>query len=147
MIGDVNGKTRNMRLLVLLSSSWLFAGSSSIAYHVSCLDRKADLSRHRFAQIASTVATEDNKRSVQELIGHVRQHEWDALKIYKDFRGDQNAVLVYSIIGPHSRGMVILIRDPFELFEPAELYLQEQLSPDEVAAVTALAPAEDWQEF
>jgi hypothetical protein len=112
-----------------------------------CSVCSADLSRHRFAQIASTVATEDNKRSVQELLGHVRQHEWDALTIYKDFRGDQNAVLVYSITGPHSGGMVILIRDPFELYEPAELYLQEQLSSDEVAAVTALAPAEDWQEF
>lgn len=77
----------------------------------------------------------------------MRQHEWDALTIYKDFRGDQNAVLVYSITGQHNGGMVILIRDPFELYEPAELYLQEQLSPDEVAAVTALAPAEDWQEF
>jgi hypothetical protein len=54
---------------------------------------------------------------------------------------------VYSITGPHNGGMVILIRDPFELYEPAELYLLEQLSPDEVAAVTALAPAEDWQEF
>jgi hypothetical protein len=40
---------------------------------------------------------------------------------------------------PHAGGMVILIRDPFELYEPAELYLQEQLSPHEVAAVTALA--------
>lgn len=55
------------------------------------------------------------------------------------FRGDQNAILVHSITGPHVGGMVILIRDPFELYEPAELYLQEQLSPNEVAAVTALA--------
>ena len=112
-----------------------------------CSVCSADLSRHRFAQIASTVATGDNKRSVQELLGHVRQHEWDALTMYKDFRGDQNAVLVYSITGPHDGGMVMLIRDPFEPDEPAELYLQEQLGAEEVAAVTTLAPAEDWQEF
>jgi hypothetical protein len=112
-----------------------------------CSVCSADLSKHRFAQIASTVATKDNKRSVQELLSHVRQHRWGALTRYKDFQPTQNAVIVYSITGPHSGGMVILIRDPFELYEPVELYLQEQLSPDEVTAVTALATAVDWQEF
>lgn len=107
----------------------------------------ADMSRHRFAQIASTVATEDNKRNVQELLSHVRQHQWEALTRYKDFRSNQNAAVVYSITGPHNGSMVVLIRDPFELYEPAELYLQEQLSPDEAAAVALLAPAGDWQEL
>jgi hypothetical protein len=107
----------------------------------------ADLSRHRFAQMASTVATKDNIRSVQELLRHLQQHEWDALTRYKDFRGDQNAVLVYSITGLHNGGMVILIRDPVELYEPAEVYLQKQLSSEDVAAVTLLVPAEAWREF
>ena len=106
-----------------------------------------DLSSHRFAQIASTVAAEDNKRRVQELLSHVRQHQWDALAKYKDFRPDQNAVVVYSIAGPHSGGMVVLVRDPSELYEPAELYLQEELSPEEAAVVGALAPSGDWQEL
>jgi hypothetical protein len=52
-----------------------------------------------------------------------------------------------TLTGPHTGGMVVLVRDPFELYEPAELYLQEQLNPDEVAAVTALAPTGDWQDF
>jgi len=91
------------------------------------------------------VATEDNKHRVHELLSHVRQHEWGALTKYKDFRPDQNAVVAYSIIGPHSGGMVVIVRDPFELYEPAELYLQELLSPDEAAVI--LASAGDWQEL
>ena len=43
--------------------------------------------------------------------------------------------------------MVVLVRDPFELYEPAELHLQEQLSPAEAAAVAVLAPAVAWQEL
>jgi len=113
----------------------------------SCLVCSKDLSGHRFAQIATTVATEGNKRRVQELISHVRQHEWAALTRYKDFRPDQNAAVVYSITGPHNGGMVILIRDPFELYERAELYLQEQLGSDELLVVAPLAPAQDWQDL
>lgn len=53
-----------------------------------CSVCSADLSRHRFAQIATTEATEDNKSGVQELLEHVRQHQWGALTSYKDFRPD-----------------------------------------------------------
>jgi len=106
-----------------------------------------DLSRHRFALIASTVAAEENRHRVQALISRVVRHEWNALKEYGDFRPRENAVLVYSIMGPHDGGMVVLIRDPFELYEAAELYLQEQLLPDEASAVAALAPSVDWQNF
>lgn len=110
-----------------------------------CSVCSTDMSRHRFAQIATTVATEDNKLRVQELLGCVKHHQWSALTKYKDFQPDQNAVVVYSITGPHSGGMVVLIRDPFELYEPPELYLLEQLSPAEVSVVAALVPAGDWQ--
>jgi hypothetical protein len=105
------------------------------------------LSRHRFAQLATTVATEDNKHRVQELLGRVKHHQWSALSEYKGFQSDQNAVVVYSITGPHSGGMVALVRDPFELYEPADLYLLEQLSPDEVLVVTALISVGDWHDL
>lgn len=103
------------------------------------------LDGHRFAQIASTVANEGNARRVQQLFGHVKRHQWEALKDYADFRGDQNTVIMYAITGPHGGGMVLLILDPFELYESAELYLQEQLTASEVAAILQLSPAETWQ--
>jgi hypothetical protein len=103
-----------------------------------------DLSGHRFAQIATSIATEDNKLRLQELIGHWRRREWSALAEFQDFSPVRNAVVVYSITGPHESGMVVLIRDPFELYESAEVYLQEQLSPEAVSAISALVPARDW---
>lgn len=106
-----------------------------------------DLSGHRFAQLAVTTATEQNKHRVGELIRVVRQHQWDALTGYTDFSPIKNAVIVYSIVGPHDSGMVILIRDPFELYDPRELYLQEKVGPDELAVIQALIPAGGWQEL
>ena len=107
----------------------------------------SDLAGHRFAQVASTVASQDNKQRVEELFGHVRRHSWNALSEYKDFRGDQNAALVYVVIGPHKAGVVFLIRDPFELYESQELCVQEQFGAEEAAELAVLAPPEKWQDF
>jgi len=106
-----------------------------------------NLSGHRFALIASTLATEDNRHRVQALISRVIRHEWSALTQYRDSSREQNAVLVYSITGPHDGAMVVLIRDPFEQYEAAELYLQEQLLPGEASVLTTLTPLVDWQNF
>jgi hypothetical protein len=112
-----------------------------------CSVCKAALSGHRFAEIASTVATEANKSNVQKLLKHVKEHQWSALLGYRDFQADQNTVIVYLIAGPHTGGMVVLIRDPVELYEGAELYLQEQLDTDELEAIVTLIPAENWKDL
>jgi hypothetical protein len=112
-----------------------------------CSVCKEDLSKHQFAVIATTVATKNNILRVQEVLEHVRQHRWGELAGYKDFRGDQNAVVVYAITGQHNGGMVILTRDPHELYETAEIYLQEHLSQEEVSAVAGLVGTEVWRDF
>jgi hypothetical protein len=106
-----------------------------------------DLSGHRFAQIALTSATEENKSAVQELISHVRKREWAELKKFVDFRSTQDALVVYLIAGPHAGGAVVLVRDPFELYESAELYLLEKPNPDELEALVQMIPAQDWKYF
>ena len=112
-----------------------------------CVVCNTELSRHRFAEIATTIATEHNKDCVAALIGAVRKHQWNRLMEYTDFNPTKNAIVVYAIEGPHGSGMVILVRDPFELYEPAELYVQEMVDSDEVAAIHALSPEKDWQEL
>jgi hypothetical protein len=64
---------------------------------------------------------------------------------YSDFRPDRNAVVVYSIVGPHGSGIVVLVRDPFDLYEPAEVYMQEELSSEEVSVLASLVSAEAWK--
>jgi len=102
------------------------------------------MSGHQFAQMATTIATDKNKRRVAELIEHVRKHEWRKLSSFKEFEVTRNAAIVYAILGPHAAGMAVLIRDPYELYETAEVYVQERLTPDEVALVRELIPLDAW---
>ena len=108
---------------------------------------EGSLSGHRFVQLASTVAAEGNRSRVLEFIEHFRRHRWETLVGYQDFQGDQNAVIVFLIAGQHESGIAILIRDPYELYESAELYLTEELGADEMISVSGLVPGNDLQDF
>jgi len=110
------------------------------------LSCNAELSGHRYVQIATTVANEENKSRFQDLFQLVRRHDWKLLSKYKDFRADQNDVLVYAITGPHRDGMVAVIFTPFELYAPSELYLQEKLPAEELADIAELT-SNSWQQF
>lgn len=103
--------------------------------------------RHQFAQIATTTICAENRARVSELYRHVKNHEWGMLANFKDFRGDQDDAVAYALRGPHAGGAVILIRDPFELYGRVEILLQEAVTSEEVAAISALVPENEWQEL
>lgn len=113
----------------------------------TCPICRCDFTEHRFLQLASTVAIEDNKRRVQNLIEAFKGRRWDVVAGFKEFRSDANAAVAYIIAGPHGGAVALLIRDPVELYEPSELYLQEDLSAGEVEAITMLCPRESWESF
>jgi len=81
------------------------------------------------------------------LFNHVKDHEWEQLRDFTDFRGDQDDAIVYGVIGPHAGGMVVLIRDPTELYARVEIYLEEKITSDEVERIKALVPPAAWQEL
>jgi hypothetical protein len=56
---------------------------------------------------------------------------WLELKRFEEFRGDQDDAIVYAVTGLDAGGMVVLIRDPFELNARAEIYLEEILTAEE----------------
>lgn len=114
---------------------------------VTCPICRRDFTEHRFLQLASTVAIEDNKRRVQNLIEAFKGRRWDAVAGFSEFRGDANAAVVHIISGPHAGAVALLICDPVELYEPPELCLQEILSAGEVEAITMLYPRESWESF
>jgi hypothetical protein len=78
---------------------------------------------------------------------HVKNHQWEPLKSFNEFRAYQDDAITYAITGPHDGGMAILIRDPVELYARIEIYLEEIITADEVARIKALLPAHEWQEL
>jgi hypothetical protein len=112
-----------------------------------CLVCNADSTGHRFAQIASMPCNEQTKPRVMALFHHVRNHEWEPLKGFTEFRADQDDAIAYAVTGPHEGGMVVLIRDPVELYARVEIYLEERIAPEEVERIKGLIPAEEWHDF
>jgi len=112
-----------------------------------CLVCNGDPAAHRFAQLASIPINEETKPRVIALFNHVKDHEWELLRGFTDFRGDQDDAIVYGVTGPHAGGMVILIRDPTELYSRVEIYLEEIATSEEVERIRALVPSNAWQEL
>jgi hypothetical protein len=112
-----------------------------------CLVCSTDPVAHHFAQVASIPCNEETKPLVMALFHHVKNHEWEPLKDFKEFRADQDDAIVYAITGPHEGGMVVLTRDPFELYARVEIYLEEIITTEEVERIKALVAPGDWQEL
>ena len=112
-----------------------------------CLVCNSDPVAHEFAQLASIPINAETKPRVIALFNHVKDHEWEQLRDFTDFRGDQDDAIVYGVIGPHAGGMVVLIRDPTELYARVEIYLEEKITSDEVERIKALVPPAAWQEL
>jgi hypothetical protein len=102
---------------------------------------------HYFAQFATTVISEENKPHVLALFSHVKNHEWDSLKNFTDFKGDQDDAIVYAVTGPHPGGMVVLIRDPFDLYARVEIHLEITVTAEEIQTIEGLTYEHEWQEL
>jgi hypothetical protein len=111
----------------------------------TCPMCKRETDHHRFVLIATTIIGEQEKHRVTELISHVRMHHWDALCSFKEWKADRDNAVVYAISGPHDGGVVILIRSRYELYAPDEVFVQEMVTADELAAISGLVPPSDWQ--
>ncbi len=112
-----------------------------------CLVCNADPVAHKFAKLASIPINEESKPSVTALFNHVKDRDWEMLRDFTDFRGDQDDAIVYGVIGPHAGGMVVLIRDPTDLYSRVEIYLEETITSEEVEKIKALVPSDAWQEL
>jgi hypothetical protein len=84
---------------------------------------------------------------VKALYHHVKNHEWEVLQDFREFTGDRDDAIAYAITGPHRGGMVILIRDPTDLWAAAEIYLEEEITDEEVQRVKTLVRDDGWQEL
>jgi hypothetical protein len=89
----------------------------------------------------------ETKPAVMALFDHVKNHDWEPLKDFREFRGDQDNAIAYAVTGPHDGGMVILISDPVELYAGAEIYLAETITAEEVSTIKGLVAEDDWNDL
>lgn len=113
----------------------------------SCLLCDAGPAGYRFAEIASLPCSEENEARAKELLHHVENHEWEPLKEFREFRADQDDIVVYAVTGPHEGGTVVLVRDPFELYARVEISLEETITAEEVNRIRSLVSEDEWKDL
>jgi hypothetical protein len=106
-----------------------------------------ELEGHRYAELATTVIDQLLKGRITEFLSHARRHEWNKLVEFKDFRGDRDDLVAFALTGSHSGGMVIVIHDPFELYEGPQILVKETLTAEDVAAISSLLPLSAWKQL
>jgi hypothetical protein len=100
---------------------------------------------HQFALMATTVIGDQEKPRTVQFFDHFKRHEWKDLTQFKDWRANQDDLLAYSIACPSGGGTVVVVRNPFELYDSDELSLQQIITPEEQTAVFSLLPVGEWQ--
>lgn len=112
-----------------------------------CFICDKELSGHHFAEIATTFISDENRPRVLALYDHVKKHEWNALSKFNDFQADLDAAIVYAIRGPHPGGLVVLTRDPKELWAAPEIFLEEPVRDDEICVLSSLVESSRWEQL
>jgi hypothetical protein len=110
----------------------------------SCSACKAAIDSHHFAVIGTTVIGDQEKPRVTQFLRHVKQHEWNDLSQFKDWHVARDNLLAYSIYCPNGGGMVVVVRSPFELYDGAEVYLQETITPNEQQVISEAVLPSEW---
>lgn len=113
----------------------------------SCSACNAAIDYHHFAVIGTTVIGDEEKPRVTKFFGHVKRHEWSDLSQFKEWRADRDHLVAYSISCPSGGGLVVVVRDPFELYDHDEAYLQETVTPDEQRVISETVPTAEWHKL
>ncbi|MGI9102252.1 MAG: hypothetical protein ACR2IF_07380 [Terriglobales bacterium] len=101
---------------------------------------------HSFGQLASTRISENKRSVVTRFFGIVRQHEWNRLMEFKDWGSTSDNLVAYAIRGEHPNGVLIVLKDVFEVYGHDEIVLQETVSAPEMEILSATAALE-WHQM
>jgi hypothetical protein len=111
----------------------------------NCPVCKRDIKGHFFAQVASAIVNDSSKPVLARLFSSVRQHEWDRVAEFKEWDALADNVVVYIIRGDHADGIILVVKDVFELYASNDLILLERITDADLEAISGQVALE-WQQ-
>ena len=112
---------------------------------------RKDLRGHRFALFASVAAPNANDPVLLRFVHAYGHRRWADLHEYKHFEPLENAAVVYTLECPECPGDkivdMILVRDPFELYEANTVVDRISAVDEEAALVQSLISESEWKAF
>jgi hypothetical protein len=99
---------------------------------------------HSYQLFATTVADEHSE-TLMDFIRCAKRHEWETLSHFQTFDPLKNALEVYSLRCPDSSLSLLIVRDPFELFDGMSVEDSEGLDQEESTRWSSFLPAHKWK--
>jgi hypothetical protein len=107
------------------------------ACHQSC-------DAHSYALFATTVAVTDRGSRLREFLDTLKKNDWAKAMEFQEFEGSQDAAEAYAVRCVSGPVILLIIRSPFELFEPGEILSREVLEPSSGKALVRLIQPDAW---
>jgi len=101
---------------------------------------------HSYQLFAITVADESTEILV-EFIQSARGHSWETLSHFQTFDPMKNALEAFALGCPDTILALLLVRDPFELYDTSSVEYFEALNQKESATWRCLFATNNWRGF
>ena len=130
---------------------YTFAGSfgprrrEAVAANLSvpCPHCAGPISDHAWTMFACTVASDENKARVQDFEGRIKSHDWISLRKFSEWEGTKNNLNAV-VLRCGSGGAVLVLWDPFELWDSQQVCSVEKISPAEMSVIEDLIRSTGW---
>ncbi|MGD0940382.1 MAG: hypothetical protein ABR905_11785 [Terracidiphilus sp.] len=118
--------------------SWLATTEEVRRLATPCpICQSKDLTGHLYGEFASQIAAE-NSDELKEFFHLYSEHRWQQLNQIHRFEGKSNAAIVYAFFC-HRFGCMLVVRDPFELYDSSSVLDLVKLNEDEMKTVQSLS--------
>jgi len=107
---------------------------------------RQNLQGHRFQQFAMTVAKEEPTAELLAFIQAARRFDWEELSKHQ-FDPRENALAAYALSCPNGDLSMLLVKDPFELYDSKSLEIWEPLPQEAAERWKPLLVNANWEVF
>jgi hypothetical protein len=104
-----------------------------------------DLAGHKYANFAITIATDENHPRLVEFFEALKGHRWRGAKGFQEFDGRYNAAEAIALRCVSGSLIMLLIRNPEELWESSGVLDYEALSPEGGKELDAQIEPDKWR--
>jgi hypothetical protein len=105
------------------------------------------LNGHSYQIYAMTVATTERHDTLLAFLQKARRHEWESLSRIQDFDPLKDSLQVYALQCPDQSLSILLVRDPFELFDGDSLEGWGPLQGPEARSWLTFLDRNKWASF
>ena len=100
---------------------------------------------HDVATFAMTVARNETSQRTKDFLKALQDHRWRDAKSFQQFDGAYNAAVARVLRCAVGSLVLLIVRDPEELYESSSLLVCEVLSTEMAAALNSEIAPEQWE--